>query len=69
MCRPEILKQVDSVDGQRRIITVCAWCLPGEKVFDFFPTLRGMVEINHGICASHREEFIAGLKALAGRVP
>lgn len=35
-------------------ITVCAWCFPGETIYNLFPDLRG-VQINHGMCQGHAE--------------
>jgi hypothetical protein len=29
------------IDGYPGWIKVCAWCYPGEKIFDLFPDLRG----------------------------
>jgi hypothetical protein len=39
------------------MIRVCAWCYPGEKIFDLFPDLRGKVKISHGMCQSHLTHF------------
>jgi hypothetical protein len=36
-------------------------CLPGEKLFELFPWLRGNVEISHGICQQHKLEFLTDL--------
>jgi len=42
-------------------IKVCAWCYPGEKIFDLFPDMRGQVEISHGICKAHYEQKMTGI--------
>lgn len=47
-------------DGER-IVTVCAWCLPGEKLFDLYPHLAGNVKISHGLCKRHHADMIAAL--------
>jgi hypothetical protein len=41
------------IEGHEGWITVCAWCYPGEKIFDLFPDMRGKVQVSHGICKSH----------------
>jgi hypothetical protein len=43
------------------MIRVCAWCYPGEKIFDLFPDLRGKVEISHGICPAHKKQMQDGI--------
>jgi hypothetical protein len=58
----KILKQVD--DGDSRIITVCAWCSPGDSIFEEYPQLKGIVQISHGICADHYHEQIRALNSL-----
>jgi len=42
-------------------IAVCAWCFPGEKIFDVFPDLRGKVRISHGICQRHYDARKKGI--------
>ena len=51
------------IEGEPGWIRVCAWCFPGQKIFDLFPDLRGQVEISHSICPAHRERCVAKLKA------
>jgi hypothetical protein len=55
-----ILRQIDS--GDQRLVSVCAWCLPGERLFEQFPWLRGNVEISHGVCPEHKAEFMRSLR-------
>lgn len=43
------------------LISVCAWCFPGEKIFDIFPDLRGKVKLSHGICQQHLQRQKEGL--------
>jgi hypothetical protein len=38
---------------QEPLVTVCAWCLPGEALFETFPHLAGNVRLSHGICREH----------------
>jgi hypothetical protein len=35
------------------LVTVCAWCLPGDALFSLWPHLKGNVKLNHGICRDH----------------
>lgn len=38
---------------QEPLVTVCAWCLPGEALFDEWPHLKGLIKLSHGICREH----------------
>ena len=44
-----------------KTIAVCAWCFPGEKIFDLFPDMRGKVQISHGICNAHFKQKKYGI--------
>jgi hypothetical protein len=48
------------MDGYPGWIKVCAWCYPGEKIFDLFPDLRGQ-QISHTICPAHYKKSMAGI--------
>jgi len=50
-------------------ISVCAWCFPGEKIFDIFPDLRGKVRISHGICQAHALRYNTAVKAVSQTEP
>jgi hypothetical protein len=60
------------MDGFPGWIKVCAWCYPGNTIYDVFPDLRGM-QISHSICPQHKEKCLGGLlkrvKALAAEKP
>jgi hypothetical protein len=34
-------------------VMVCAWCYPGDSVFNTFPVLASSGVISHGICPHH----------------
>ena len=53
------------IEGFPGWIKVCAWCYPGEKIFEQFPDLRGKVELSHSICPRHHQQFMLGLRAPA----
>ena len=40
---------------------VCAWCWPGQSVFESYPELRRCT-ITHGICPECHERFLAALE-------
>lgn len=45
------------------MIQVCAWCLPGDKVFDRFPEWRNLgLDISHGICQPCKAKMLAAMK-------
>jgi hypothetical protein len=37
------------------LVTVCAWCMPGETCFETRPELNGM-KLSHGICEEHLKQ-------------
>ncbi|MGA2853892.1 MAG: hypothetical protein ABSE90_07175 [Verrucomicrobiota bacterium] len=49
-------------------IKVCAWCYPGEKIFDTFPDLRGKVQISHSVCPAHKKAVIGGILARCRKI-
>lgn len=62
----KILKQV-STDNEQ-IVTVCAWCCPGESIFELYPQLKfAGVKISHGICPEHKAQMLAAINSLPGK--
>jgi hypothetical protein len=56
------------IDGYPGWIKVCAWCYPGEKIFDLFPDLRGKAQISHSICPAHKEQCLSGILARCKKI-
>ena len=43
------------------LISVCMNCHPGESIFQAFPSLQGRFQISHGICKTHKAQWLAEL--------
>lgn len=46
------------------LVVVCAWCVPGGVAV--LPPLPSGLHYSHGICARHRDQWLAELKASRG---
>lgn len=56
------------VDHENRVIRICAWCCPGDSVYQHHPELRHLgYQISHGICIPCRDRMLGPIKAAAVR--
>lgn len=43
------------------LIKVCAWCYPGDSIFNHYPHWGGLgLRLSHGICAAHAKSLLHG---------